>query len=156
MKQILIMIVVGILLNGCTTTSNYYNEQGHQIHWMEPNFPFGMVRGAFVVVQGPLEYFPATWDWLRTQEDDNLITHMFALGVMGPIRGTIACVPHVFLGGTDILTLGLLSDEIYSSGLVTPLIWEEEGFLQSSKIEKREDGNVETPKSERGANDNSR
>ena len=119
----------------------YYNEQGDEIHWMTPNFPFGIVRGALTIAQGPLEYFPAAADFMRKQKTSgkgaDLGDFIVATCMVAPIGSVIGSVLHALWGTADIVSLGLCSDGIYSEGVVTPLIWEEKGFLKSSKITKR-------------------
>ena len=139
-KTALVALSVGLTMS-FACADDYYNEQGHVIHWMAPNIPLGIVRGTLTIAQGPLEFFTASAEFIRKQgkassSDDALANAVAVLGIVGPFGAVAGCITHTIYGTADILTLGMCSDKIYSSGLVTPLIWEEEGFLKASKITK--------------------
>ena len=138
-RAISVFAIQTLLMPLALRATDYYDSHGNQIHCMERNFPFGMLRGALVVAQGPLEYFHAIGNYYKTQKlDPNpLVDLIAAFGIYAPITGTVACVPHVVLGAADIVTLGLCSPELYSSGVCTPLIWEETGFLEKNEISDR-------------------
>ena len=140
-KAMLVALSVGLAMS-CACADDYYNEQGRAIRWMAPNIPFGIVRGVLTIAQGPLEFFTASAEFIRKQQgkassDDEALGNAIAvLGIVGPFGAVVGCLTHTTYGAADILTLGMCSDKIYSSGLVTPLIWDEEGFLKTSKITK--------------------